>query len=250
MSTLTKEQYEQLPDFLKEDYKEVGENEYKHAGLIKVKSTADELNGQLEKERKERESLANRLSEFEKGQEERIEAARKEALEQARSKGDVEAIEKRYQEQMADLEKRVREEERNNVLSEVKQERAKEKATSIASQIASQEAADNDSARALEMLIASRIQYDPDSGKEIFLDDAGSATSLDRKGFIAELAKTPMYKRLLKSGVVTQGGGNANGSGSGSASTKKFNEMTGAELSALRKDNPQEYQRLRDEYYS
>lgn len=238
MSVLTKEQYEQLPDFLKDDYKEVGENEYKHAGLLKVKSTADELNGQLEQERKEREALSSRLSEFEKGQEEKIEKARKEALEQARSKGDVEAVEKRYQEQMTDLEKRVREEERNNVLSEVKQERAQEKSNSIAAQIANQEAADNDSAQALEMLIKSRIQYDPDSGKEIFLDENGSATSLDRKGFIAELAKTPMYKRLLKSGVVTNGGGSANGSNSSSAARKPLKEMTDAERLQFKQEDP------------
>ena len=250
MSTLNQEQYDNLPDYVKGDYQEVGEGQYKHAGLIKVKSTADELNSQLEQERKKQQELSDRLTDFERKQEERIEAARKEALEQAKSKGDVDAIEKRYQEQMADLEKRVREEERENVKKEFKEERAREKAAGLASKIANEQAVDSDSARALEMLIKSRIQYDPDSGKEIYLDDNGSATSLDRNGFIAELSKAPMYKRLLKSSVPTTGGGGANGSGSGSASTKKFNEMTGAELSALRRENPQEYQRLRDEYYS
>lgn len=238
MSVLTKEQYEQLPDFLKDDYKEVGENEYKHAGLLKVKSTADELNEKLEKAEKERESLSGRLSEFEKSKQEEIEQARREEMEKAKTNGDVEAIEKRYQEQMADLEKRVREEERNNVLSEVKQERAQEKSNSIAAQIANQEGKDTDASAALEFLIKSRIQYDVDSGKEIFLDGNGSATSLDRKGFIDELKKVGMYKHLLKSGVVTNGGGSANGSNSSSAARKPLKEMTDAERLQFKQEDP------------
>lgn len=215
MSTLTKEQFEQVPDFLKSQYEQDGDN-YVSIESKKVASLKESMNG-LDAKYK---GVESKLSEFEKEQEAKIEAARKEAMEQARSKGDVEAIEKRYQEQMADLEKRVRQEERDSVLTEIKQERAQEKAQSIAAQIANQEARDPDSARALETLLGRFVQYDVDTGKEIYLDESGSATSLDRKGFIAEVLKNPMYKGLLKSGIVTNGGGNVNGSGSGSATSK------------------------------
>lgn len=54
---------------------------------------------------------------------------------------------------------------------------------------------------------------------------------------------------FLVDGSKASGGG-APGSNGGGAVTKKFEQMTGAELAALRKEKPDEYQRLRDEYHS
>lgn len=219
--SLNKEQYEQLPDFAKSEYVEVN-GEYKHAGLVKVKQTADDLNSKLDAERKEREQLSKRLQEIEAGQAQKIEEARKQALEQARTKGDVAEIEKRYQEQMQDLEKRTAERVRGETLAEVNQERAKEKAEALTQKIASSIALDG-ADTALVELLRKRITIDPDSGKPVFLNLDGSASSLDEKDFIAEVKKQPLYKYLIKGEPPTKGGGltrTADGSASRQTTTK------------------------------
>lgn len=53
---------------------------------------------------------------------------------------------------------------------------------------------------------------------------------------------------FLVDGSGASGGGATGNNGSGGA-VKKFDQMNGAELSALRKENPQEYDRLRKEFY-
>lgn len=54
---------------------------------------------------------------------------------------------------------------------------------------------------------------------------------------------------FLVDGSKASGGG-APGSQGGGAVTKKFDQMTAADLSALRKEKPDEYERLRDEYHN
>ena len=242
MVDLTKEQFEQLPDFIQGDYEQVGDV-YKHAGMIKVKQTADNLDGKLKE-------TNQRLTEFEKTQAAAIEKARTDALEEARSKGDVKAIEERYQQQMDDLEKRVRQEAYDQAKSEIKGEQAKKDASAIADKIGLSIGVDEDAGYAIADLIRARVEIDPDTNKETYFDAKGSALSVDRNGFIAELKKEARFKRLIKGTTATNGGGGANGSGGGSAVNRKFNEMTGAELSALRKEDPAEYERLKSQYYS
>src|SRR5690554_5304304 len=106
MADLTAEQFEQVPEFLHGDYEKVeveGAEVYRHVGDIKtakLKNSLDELD---KKHKAETGELSERLTKFESEQQEKIEAAKKEALEKAKTSGDVEAIEKRYQEQMADV---------------------------------------------------------------------------------------------------------------------------------------------------
>ena len=214
--SLTKEQYEELPEFVRDEYVETEEG-YKHGGFLKVKQTANDLNAKLEQERKEREGLSERLSTFEQSQAEAIEKARQEALEEAKSKGDVDAIEQRYQEQMADLEKRTAEKTRAEVMAEIAQERATEKARSISKEISVKMAVDDESAELLDELLQKRIEVDPSTGKEIFLNDDGSASSLSRAEYIEHIKTSSRYKRLIKAEVATNGGGNANGSTGSSA---------------------------------
>lgn len=53
---------------------------------------------------------------------------------------------------------------------------------------------------------------------------------------------------FLVDGSQAAGGGAPGGEGGG-ATTKKFNELSGQELSAIREKDPGEYDRLRNEYY-
>lgn len=54
---------------------------------------------------------------------------------------------------------------------------------------------------------------------------------------------------FLVDGSGATGGGASGSTQNGGAVSKSFSEMTGAELSNLRAENPTEYQRLRSEYY-
>lgn len=75
----------------------------------------------------------------------------------------------------------------------------------------------------------------------VYVDENGDEIS-------AEQAKAKLADNypFLVDGSKANGGGAAGGNGR--AVDKKFNEMTGAELSQLRANNPDEYKRLKDEF--
>jgi hypothetical protein len=213
MSDYTQEQFDQLPDFAKADFVKDGDV-YRHGGFLKVKKTADGL------DQKFREAN-DRISSIEASKAEEIEAAKAAALEQARTKGDVTAIEKRYQEQMADLEKRN--------ADALKEREAKieglvsaSKNSAIGAMVSDLSGlATDDGREAFKRLIRNRIDYNPETGQTIYLDDSGSATSLDFIGFKAETLKDPLFKSLLKADSPTNGGGQVGGSGNASGAQPK-----------------------------
>ena len=212
MSDYTQEQFDQLPDFAKADFVKDGDV-YRHGGLLKVKKTANEL------DQKYREA-SERINSIEASKASEIEAARAAALEQARTKGDVTAIEKRYQEQMADLEKRSKEEIESlkntlgGIIEKVTKNSKNNAIGALVSDLSS--LATDDGREAFKRLIRNRIDYNPETGQTIFLDDSGSATSLDVNGFKAELGKDPIFKPILRAEITTTGGGQASGSGNAS----------------------------------
>ena len=201
MSKYTQEQYDQLPDFVQNNLEKVGD-EWTDKGLLKVKQTANDLNSQLEAERQSRGEIESKLSDFEKEKQAAIEAAKAEALEQARSKGDVEAIEKRYQEQMADLEERTTKRVREETLTEVQKERDVEKASNQAKSIAQKLAVDDDAADPLFELIKNRVKFE--KGEQIFLASDGSATTMKESEFIEAVKTDPRYKYLIKANQTTK----------------------------------------------
>lgn len=208
MSELTQEQFDLVPEFLKADYVKVGEV-YQHSSTGKVaalKKSLDDLDGKIKG--------------IEAGKAAEIEQARKEALEKARSKGDVEAIETRYKEQMTDLEKRTGEtlkqyEERMNKMSATAKTGGIDSVVSRLSDLATPEGK-----KAFQRLVRQRIDYDPETGQYTYLDDSGSATSLDFEGFSKDLEKDPVLAPLLAATFATSGGGNAQGGGKGGGASK------------------------------
>lgn len=97
----------------------------------------------------------------------------------------------------------------------------------------------------LRDLLKSRFEfdYDHESGKVTVSGD--NVASLDD---LRKLVKDGDRYAAYVAGSQASGGGAAGSKGTGVA-TKKFNEMSGAELAELRKDNPQEYDRLKTEFY-
>ncbi len=217
MSDLTQEQYEQLPEFIRDDYKEV-DGVYKHAGLVKVKQTANELDTQLKASKKSNEELSEQMNAFEQKKQDEIEAATALALKNAKTDKDVEEIERIHNQKMDDLKIRVQQETRDTIAQETAQAIAKEKAQKTASRIAEAIAVDDDALELLTSAFDKRIKFN-DEGAVTFMNEDGTASSLDEAGFLAEVQAAPRYKRLRKAKVTTTDSGKANGSGNGGGRT-------------------------------
>lgn len=238
---ISKEQFEGLPEAVASEYEQDGE-QYRHKSEGKasaLKASLDALDGKYK-------TVEQQVKEILESQEAKIEQAKRDALEQAKTKGDVNAVEKRYQEQMADLEKRSNQslEELKAELDELRNTNKKSGRSALLADIASELNVFDDSRKAFSKLVQDRIDVDPKTGKATYLDEDGGATSLDKAGFISELEKDPAYNRMRQ--AKTNTGGNANGnSGNGGGASKKFNDHTAEELKALRASNPAEYDRLK-----
>ena len=217
MSDLTKEQYEQLPDFVRDDYTEV-DGVYKHAGMMKVKGTLNDLESRLKSKDTEFNALNERLTQFEQTKAQEIEQARKDALEQAKSKGEVESIEQLYQEQMADLEKRTEQRVRSEVEQEYTLKEVNNKAQiELTELVHGLKPKDDFAKRLIQDHLKNRQKVE--DGKIIYLNEDGSASSLDKAGLLKELQESPMFKSLTSYTPPSQGGGNMNGTNGGSAPT-------------------------------
>lgn len=222
MPDLTKEQFEGLPDYIKQDYTEI-DGVYKHAGVVKMKGTLNDLDAKLKERDGQYNSLNERLSTFEQDKAKAIEEARAKALEEARGKGDIEAIEQRYQEQMADLEKRSFESGRSEAQKEYTLKAAQSQAElELTEIVAALKPKDDGSASLIKAYLKGKQQVSED-GKIIYLNEDGSASTLDKSGFLAEQVKSTMFDPLRIAEPTSSGGGKTNGStGGGSA------EPTGA----------------------
>lgn len=240
VAELTKEQYEELPEFLKTEYIEDNDG-YSHKGMMKVKQTANELDAKLK-------AAGGELNDYKSAEQERIDAATKAAYEKALKDGNSEEIAKRHAEQLADAEQRALERGKSEAKEEFTKEQNANKADKIALKIAGEIGVDEYAKDLIYQAIRAQVSHD--SGSDIFLDDGGRATSLNYETFKESVKNNPRYARLVDDTPAANGGGNAKGSTSGRASGKKFNELTGAELSALRKENSAEYDRLKNEFYN
>ncbi len=202
----TKEEFETLPDNVKDKYVEDGEG-YSHGGFLKVKSTANELDNKLKT------SLGD-LDSYKSAEQERIDEAKKqahdEAYAQAVKDNDRETLDKLHAEQLEDAKQRAEQRGRELQSQEFKSELANKEADNLAFKIASEIASDNDNAELLQGFIRQQISVD-EQGKQTMLNADGSASSLDVKAFTTEFAKQAKYKSLVKTSITAEGGGLANG---------------------------------------
>lgn len=219
------ESLEVLPEAMRADFVEV---EIEGKKVFRDKDSA-ELHSHLFNVKAENKTYKEKFTALEQSKAADIEKARADALEEAKTKGDVAEIEKRYKEQMDDLAKRAKEEGKNEATKEFKLSQAKDKAKSLALRLAADIAVDSDSRETLEELLQKFVTVDAESGKEVYLNSDGTASSLGYDAFKAELAKQPRYARLVKAELATSGGGNANGgAGGGAGANTKTNEKAEA----------------------
>lgn len=231
MNELTKEQYEQVPEFLKDDYVLDGEA-YKHAGIVKMKGTLNDLNGKLETQKGEFNTLSGRLSEFEVNKAAEIEQARADALEKARKDNNVDDILRIEREKLEDEKRRI--DESSSAFDSRMKTVADNQKKSIAQSLSSELATDKGKA-AFNRLIADYISVDPSTGLETYLNDDGSASSLNREQFILEIKKNELFSSLVKADINVNGGGKMNGGDASSAniSNQKLSNKTQGYLANL-----------------
>lgn len=204
------------PDFVASEFE--GKKGFQHKSTVSLANALKNAKEEKDQYRTKLSEIETRLNGYEETKKAEIEQAKTEALEKARSSGDVKTIEERYKQQLADLEKRTneqlneRDEKIKSITTRVKQERQ----SAIVSDLS--DFATDDGKPAFKALLKSRTEID-DEGNTIYLDENGGATTLDKKGFIAQLQKEPMFKPLMRSDVVTKSNGNLNGGKSGGANT-------------------------------
>ena len=236
------ENIESLPEEMRGEFVESerdGKKGFQHKDTVALVNSMKNAKAERDELRNKFEGVSSKLSEFEKSQQDAIEKAKAAALDEARSNKDVDAIELRYQQQMADLEARVRQEAKDEATNEFKAQSANEKAASIAEKIGLELGIDSDDAEVITQLIRERVKVDPSTGKEIYHDTKGSALSVDRKGFVAEIKKESRFKRLIKAEVPTSGGLDVNGSGghggAGDYQDRKVTKTTNSYLATIKR---------------
>lgn len=240
MAELTQEQYEQLPEFVSGDYE-------KHGDIYRPKAEgkAEALKGSLNALDEKFKSTEQTLKDMQVSQQEAIERAKAEALAEAMKSGDAEAVEKRYQEMMADMKTR-HETEIQKVNSSFDTLAGTVKASTKEALLASirgELQVFDDSAKVFDSVVGGRIDIDPLTGNATFLNDDGSASSLDKAGFVDVLSKDQSFSRMRK-GIPSGQGGHANGNNSAGGAHRKLSEMTLTERAKLANERPEEYQQL------
>jgi len=227
MSELTQEQYDELPEFIKSDYTKVGDV-YKHAGLLKVKQTANELDGKFR-------TTAQELQDYKEAEQERINAAKQEAYDKAKAEGNTEEVETRLKQQIADAQRR--EEETKNEFKERMKKLAAKQKKAIAATLSAKYAKKGGEA-AFVRLVSDFLEVDAETDEVTYLDDNGSATSQNSADFEKWINDHVLFQSLIKADIVTSGGGNAKGSNQGRASDKDPKSMTSAERIEFKKRDP------------
>lgn len=230
---LTTEQYEQLPDFVKGDYEKDGDT-YRPVAegkLGALKGSLNELDGKYR-------AANTELQEFKTKGQLAQEAAEAAALERLKKEGKTDEI-------VADLTRRHGEtiKERDERIAKMAMAIKTKERSLIVGDVAKELKIFDDSGKLFSKMVQDRIDVDPETGKITFLDESGGATSLDKAGFIAELAKDAAYDRLRQAAVST--GGNAIGNlGPGGGAAKKPHEYSDAERIELFRTNPAKFREL------
>ena len=219
MADLTAEQFGQLPDFVKGDYEKAGDV-YRPVAEGKLGALKGSLNDLDAKYRATDSQLKEILA---KHEEDRTKAEQA-ALERLKKEGKVDEIladyERRANESKAQYEARI-EKMANSI-------KAKERSI-IVGDIAKELKILDKSEKLFSKLVQDRIDVDPETGKITFLDEDGGATSLDKAGFIAELAKDEGFDTMRQAKIASGGvanGNNGNGGGASKILTRKqFEEL-------------------------
>lgn len=165
------------------------------------------------------------------------EVAEKERLEKAKGENDFKQL---YESAMSENEKLKSE------IEGMKKQSVESRLNSEAAKLASGLTKDTAKAEILAEKIRARLSFDGEGFK--VLDESGALTVSPVESLVASVKDR--YAFLVDASGST--GGGASGASNGGAvkvGNKKFNEYTGAELSEIRRSDPQRYAQLKSEFY-
>lgn len=227
---LTKEVFDSLPESVQSDY-ELSGDQYVTKDSLKtsaLKASLNNLDSKLKASEKEKaDQEAAKAAEITAG----IDAALAEAV----ASGDTKAQLKLEREKLDDERKRLDDEK--NGLETQRKSIAADKEKSIIDSLASK--ATEKGRAAFKRLMKGYVKVDPATRQVVFLNDDGSASSLDEKSFYTDfLCKSETFQPLLKASVPTSGAGLANGSTDGGASRKDPKKMTEKEKLQWKQEDP------------
>lgn len=220
---INKATWDLLPAALKESFKPNAANpdEYDNG-----EENAAGLKSALEKERAEVQRVAQERDAFKASKDADIAKARKEALEEARTKGDFAAIEKDYQRQVKEAQDAAK--------------TAAQRADQLAIDSANEAAISGllpafVSATAGRAILAGRVKTELVDGKPVtrFLDPAGSPTALDAEGFKKNLLAEADLKPILVASKGSGGGATHPTGGGGSTSVERPKDAATADPATM-----------------
>jgi len=229
---VTKEEFDALPDALKEHYKEL------NGSYVLDSDDAEELRTAAAKAREERDAAKARLDEL-TAEKEAAEKAKREAEEaNARKKGDIEAIENSWKAKVEEA-KTAGETRATRLETMLRELLVDNKAIALANEVST----------APDLIlphIKARLMAELDGDKPVtrVLDAEGKPTALTVEELSAELVANPKFAAIIK-------GSDANGGGAGGkhlcsgATGADFHKLTQAERTALyNKVGPTEFRRI------
>jgi predicted nuclease with TOPRIM domain len=226
------EKIDDLDEATQQLYEQGDDGKYR----LKVEGLDDgkELKEALRKEREDRLAAREKLKELEKEKQRLAEDA-------AKKSGDVDSLEKSWKEKFDSI---VAEKDQELIKYQqmVSQMTVGSTATSLAAELFGEDA------ETLKYLVEKRLSYEVKDGEPQVrvLDENGKLSAMTLDDLKNEFKNS---KRLAKFVVGSRASGSGPPGAKPGGSTKKFSEYTGAELKALRSENPQEYDRLKKEYY-
>lgn len=213
-----------------------------HEGKTITVYTEDEVSAKVDEEvrglkvtnqnlKDEKKELADKL----KGVDEEKRLAEEE---KARADGDLEKLQ-RLMDEKADEQRRAY----DKLIGDIRKEKVGNSLSDLVTRLGAGGTKNED----LRDLLKSRFEfdYDTESG-QVNVSGDGIASLQDLEKTVLESGRYDAYL----AGSQASGGGSPGSQGGGPVTGKKFEQMTGAELSALRKDQPDEYKRLSDEYHN
>lgn len=161
-----------------------------------------------------------------------------------RKSGDIEALEKSWQEKLA-----TKEAELNERIKTLETALSNEMAGSVATSMAAELAGKNSSL--LLPHIERRLTSEVVDGvaKTVVLSEKGERSALTVEELKKEVLSNDLFKPILL-GSQANGSGASGGQGGGADQTKnrKFSELSSAEKVALKRKDPDSYEKLRDEH--
>lgn len=241
------EKLEDVPEQYRDEFVESefdGKKGFQHKQVVALANTMRNTKAERETEKQRREQMESKLQELETSQAERIRQAREQALEEAKKAGNSDELDRLQKEKMDDAIRRAKDEAKLEFEAELRTQRIgnkrKDRITELTDKYALEDAG---SKAAFRRLIEAFIGADDESESLTYLNEDGSASSLDDAGFEKEILNLPILQRLLKADIVTTGGGKASGS-SVSSANKKPEDYTEQERVQLFRTNPALFKKL------